>query len=128
VSDNFRFMGEQEDPEMDTIINRGGTRIYDATEPPNRIPFTQFLRPDGRRMDVSVERPPEVYALAMGLVANGYRFEIEELRDGTVSMDCSRPEDDGPVAMELCRNGPEVPDAVDRLVRAAARAKTEETK
>lgn len=29
----FRFMGEQEDPEMDTIEARGGTRIYDGTEP-----------------------------------------------------------------------------------------------
>lgn len=24
----FLFMGEQEDPEMDTIISRGGVRIY----------------------------------------------------------------------------------------------------
>lgn len=27
----FRFMGEQEDPEMDAIEARGGTRVYDGT-------------------------------------------------------------------------------------------------
>jgi hypothetical protein len=92
---------------------------------PRDIVFTQFLRPDGRRETVWIERTAEVAALAKAIVEAGGRFEIEELMDHTVSMAVEKG-DDGPVAMELCKNGPDVLDAVDRLVReAAARLKVQ---
>jgi hypothetical protein len=88
------------------------------------IYFIQYLRPDGRREPASIERPPEIEALANAVRIAGGRFEIEVLRTGAVSMEvvADNPEDpDEPlsVAHELCGNGPEVPPAVDRLVRQA---------
>lgn len=85
------------------------------------IAFTQYLRPDGRRQPVSIDAAPEVEALAARLVEAGYVFEVEVLRTGQVSMDCSRPGDDMPVAMEVVENGPNVPNAVARLVHEASR-------
>ena len=85
------------------------------------IAFTQYLRPFGRRQSVSIDVPAEVEALASRLIAAGYVFEVEVLRTGHVSMDCSRPGDDEPVAHEVVENGQNVPNAVARLVHDAAR-------
>ena len=83
------------------------------------IPFTQFLRPDGRRRDVTIDMPEEIEAKAHELIEAGYRFEIEELTTGHVHMDCSRPDDDEPVALKVCANGPPVITAVTELVNDA---------
>mgnify|MGYP001568084994 FL=1 len=93
------------------------------------IEFTQFLRPNGRRRQVRVQRPEKVTKSATAVVAAGGRFESEELMDGTVSMTVEHPDwerkDRGPVAIELCPNGPSVPETVDKLVMAALSALTE---
>ena len=88
--------------------------------PPTAIPFTQFLRPNGRRADVWVTRPPEVVAQARATIARGYRFECEELMTGHVSLTIADPILEDDVAYEIVPNGPEVPDAVDRLVAKGA--------
>lgn len=88
----------------------------------NRIPFTQYLRPDGRKRDTSIERPDEVFTKAKAVIKAGGRFEIEELQDGTVSMTVEHPdaEEEGQsVSHLLCPNGPAVPATVDRLVEDA---------
>lgn len=88
------------------------------------IPFTQFLRPNGRKRVETIERPAEIEAIAEQLQQAGVVFEIEELQNGVVSMEAVRPTggDDDPevLASELCRNGPEVPRMVDKLVKEAA--------
>lgn len=82
------------------------------------IPFTQYLRPNGRKALTFIERPAEIEAMAQEIRAKGYRFESEELREGTVSFTVASPhEDEGDIAIELVPNGPGVPDAVDKLVR-----------
>jgi hypothetical protein len=89
------------------------------------IPFTQYLRPDGRQKGVNIARPPEVEALASSLIAKHCVFEVEELTTGEASLtcECVDPEDGDSVtlAIEVVPNGPEVPAAVDRLVQAAAK-------
>ncbi len=93
------------------------------TPGPNDVPFTQYLRPHGRPVDVWIERDPHVAALAKRLVEAGYRFDIEELSDRTVSMTVEKRdmrEDDAPIAIELCPNGPDVPGMVDKLITTAA--------
>lgn len=97
-----------------------------GTMGPNDVPFTQYLRPNGRKRLIWVERSPEIAAEARRVRNAGYHFDIEELRDGTVSMtvEPNSPNadgDDAPIAMELCPNGPAVPSTVDRLVAAAVR-------
>lgn len=87
---------------------------------PNEIPFTQYLLPDGRKTSVFIEREPSVVARAMELVERGYRFECEVLGDySTVSLSVVDPDDEGDIAIEVVKNGPAVPPAVDRLVAKA---------
>lgn len=85
------------------------------------IPFTQYLRPNGRRTEVSIRRPPEIEEMAYAFIKKGGRFECEELTSGDASLTAvfglDGEEDD--VAIEVVPNGPAVPDAVDRLVRKA---------
>lgn len=90
---------------------------------PNDVLFTQYLRPHGRPVATWIERPPDVAATAQRVREAGYHFDIEELRDGTVSMTVEADrsgDDDQPIAIELVPNGPAVVPAVDRLIAAAA--------
>jgi len=82
------------------------------------IPFTQYLRPDGRTRPVTVDRPADIEALAKKVIDKGWTFCIEELRTGEVSMTVSDGEVD--VAVRLCDNGPSVPAMIDELVKEAA--------
>lgn len=87
------------------------------------IAFTQYVLPHGERRALTFEASADVEALAGELVAAGYRFECEILRNGMVNVDCCGPALDGGgdqcLAMELCMNGPAVVGAVDRMVRSA---------
>lgn len=89
------------------------------------IPFTQYLMPDGRTQVVTVDRPPEIEQLARRLILLGLRFEMEMLSDyRTVSLTlCDPTGDEGEpkdVDIELCKNGPGIPDAIDRLITRSA--------
>jgi len=101
--------------------------VSDELEPEEEgIFFTQFLRPDGRRADIHIVRPPEILAVARKLETAGVQFEAEVLRDDvTVSFTASLPNPESEVlylATELVPNGPKVLEAVDKLVmRAFAR-------
>jgi len=81
------------------------------------IPFTQYKRPTGRAVPVTIDRPAEIEALAMKVFEAGGRFECEVLRTGEVSFEAVRQ--DGLLASEIAENGPGVEAAVDRLVLAA---------
>jgi DNA-binding IclR family transcriptional regulator len=87
------------------------------------IPFTQYLRPDGRKTPVSINRPDAIEAMAQEIQAKGYSFECEELSNGICSFTVASPheEDNGDIAIKLVRNGPGVPMAVDELVKEAYR-------
>lgn len=82
------------------------------------IPFTQYLRPDGRRKEISISRPPAIATKAQAIIAAGYRFECEVLNvpPGFQNISLTITGDKGDVAIELCRNGPEVGPAVDKLI------------
>jgi hypothetical protein len=88
------------------------------------IPFTQFLRPNGRRKEDGIERPAEIEEMAQQIIAKGYRFEAEVLMTGHVHLDCcgpnpSDPNEDIQVTSVVSKNGPEILDKVDELVRTA---------
>jgi uncharacterized protein with GYD domain len=85
------------------------------------IPFTQYMMPDGRRVPVSIERPKDVEAIAQRFIDAGGRFECEMLSTGEISLTavCEIDGEEQDACIELCGNGPAVPEAVDRLVRAA---------
>ena len=79
------------------------------------IPFTQFMRPDGRPVDVSIDRPEEIARKAKAIIDAGYRFECEVLTDGSISLTITDDEMDHDI--ELVPNGTDVPLAVDRLIQ-----------
>jgi hypothetical protein len=79
------------------------------------IKFTQYLMPNGRREQVTIERPIEIEEKANKIIEEGYKFEIEMLMTGMISMTV----EDGvnePIAHRICPNGPMVPSFVDQLV------------
>lgn len=82
------------------------------------IRITQYLLPDGRKRSVLIDRPKEIVEKARTLVRQGYHFECEMLNDyETVSLTIVDDSSDrGDVAIELAKNGPDVPVAVDRLI------------
>lgn len=86
------------------------------------IPFTQYMRPDGRSLerlfgrtkDVTIDRPDHVADKAQQIIAAGYRFECEILSTGEVSLTIT--DDEADHAIEVVPNGPGMGEAVDRLV------------
>jgi len=83
------------------------------------IVFTQYLRPDGRTRQVTVERPLGIVVAADRITRLGFVFEIEMLDAETVSMSVGNGEED--LCGLVCSNGIEVPKQVDKLVRLAAK-------
>lgn len=79
------------------------------------IPFTQYMRPDGRAVPVMIARPVDIAEKARSIIARGLCFECEHLTTGDVSLTITDP-DEGDVDIEVVPNGPDVPAAVDRLV------------
>jgi hypothetical protein len=83
------------------------------------ILFTQYLRPDGRKRGVEIDMLQEVEDLAERFIAAGGRYECEELTPGHASLTAVYEVDgeDQDIAIEVCSNGPEVPERVEKLVR-----------
>jgi len=83
------------------------------------VPFTQFLRPDGRQRQVEIDLSPEGEALAEQFIMAGGWYECEELTTGHASFTAcffveGEPQD---VVINVCVNGPDVPDTVEGLVK-----------
>lgn len=76
--------------------------------------FTQYLRPNGRRVPVEIDVPNELYEVAQRFILLGGVFECEQLRTGHVSLTAVMDGDDR--AIEVVNNNAEVPPAVHRLV------------
>jgi hypothetical protein len=88
------------------------------------IKFTQYLRPNGEKRDVTIERPDVVSDIAKRIIAAGYVLECEVLSDEqTCSFTIGDPREEIDVAIELCPNGPKVPVAVDKLITEFAKSR-----
>lgn len=83
------------------------------------ISFTQYLLPDGRTKQVSVNRPADIAAMARELQLRGLKFDVEILTTGAVSMTVEDEATEETLAHEVVANGPGMGEAVDRLVRTA---------
>jgi len=80
------------------------------------VPFTQYVRPNGRTRPIEIDVPDEVGEKALKVIERGGKFEAECI-DGDISLTCHYEDED--IAIELCRNGPEVPKAVETLIENA---------
>jgi len=88
------------------------------------VPFTQYLRPDGRKRAVTTDCAPEVEALAEEFMAAGGKYECEELTTGHVSLTAVYDFED--IAIEVCPNGSDVPPCVEKLIRRSVKWLKEE--
>jgi len=87
------------------------------------IHFTQYLLPNGRKRDIKLVRDGATETLAHQLIDSGLFFEAEMLQTGEISLTANAVDDKREqieIAHEIIPNGPEVPLAVDRLVKNAA--------
>lgn len=81
------------------------------------IQFTQYLFPDGRKKPVWIKRPKEVADKADRIAKAGYLLECEMLPETSmVSLTIHNSDTGEDEAIELAKNGPKVPEAVDRLI------------
>lgn len=84
------------------------------------IPFTQYLRPDGRKRDIAIDRTDDIEGMAETFIQSGGRYEAEELRNGMVSLTAVHRlrgwDDTRDVCLELCMNDATIPAHVDKLV------------
>lgn len=84
------------------------------------IKFTQFLRPDGRKVPVTIDRPEPIEKRAQEIIDAGYRFEIEELTTGQVHMTITGFDpsfgEEADLAHRICVNGPPVPTNIDEMI------------
>ena len=88
------------------------------------VPFTQYLRPNGRRVQATIQVAGEVAEAARAVVARGWRFEVEVLTTREVSLTVVDFED-MTLAIDIVPNGPGVIDAVGRIAMAAAKLAVE---
>ena len=81
-----------------------------------KIEFTQYLLPDGRKKIIHILRPDHIAAYAQHIEADGHRFECEILRTGEVSLTIHHIDDEEDRDIEVVPNGPEIPKAIDRMI------------
>ncbi len=90
-----------------------------------RIDLIQYIRPSGRPSSVHTEVSDDLKGAYEEIQRAGWRLEAEVLLTGEVALSVHNPEG-GPdaqgedVAVELCPNGPEVQNALRRLIKRAA--------
>ncbi len=87
-----------------------------------KIPFTQFLMPNGDRRQVFFDCDPAQDSKVMRLIEAYVSFECEVLSTGEVSLTVEFEMPDGEnetLAHEICPNGPEVEKAVEKLINNA---------
>lgn len=81
------------------------------------IKFKQFLFPDGREVEVTIDRPEPVADRASVLQDNGFSLEIEN-KDGQIWMSCINREREEFIDL-VCDNGPDVPMKIDEMINEA---------
>ena len=81
------------------------------------VEFTQYLRPDGRQKSVTMHVADDLCSQYEAIKEVGARLECEVLMTEEVSLTIFDPSSEDDFDMELEQNGPDVPAAVDRLIR-----------
>lgn len=90
------------------------------------IPFTQYLRPHGRKININIDIDFTTGEMAKKLISAGAIFEIEVLSTGLASLECINTnvdEDDLMFCLsgQLVPNEQDVKEAVVKLVQDAHR-------
>lgn len=78
--------------------------------------LTQYLRPDGRQVEVETELPMAVLGAYKHMTNYGCRLECEVLTTGEVSVTVTHP-DVGDIDISVTENGPEVHEGIVRMLQ-----------
>ncbi len=81
------------------------------------VQFTQYLRPDGRTKLITLSVADDLFANVEAIKNIGARLECEVLMNGIVSLTICDPDEGDDFDIRLTANGPDVPKAVDDLIR-----------
>jgi len=73
---------------------------------------TQFLLPNGRRRNTTVQLPAKWEEAYKSMQKSGYQFEAEILTTGEVSLTIATLTEGADVDIEIVPNGPDVCDAL----------------
>jgi len=80
------------------------------------IPVIQYLLPHGEKKETQIERPYNILKMAEEILETGEgNFAIEMLTTGEVSFTFETEEED--LAIRVCKNGPELMEVVDSLIK-----------
>lgn len=85
------------------------------------IPFTQYVRPNGRQEQVTIDLPDDCFTKYEELRAAGLRLTAEVLSTGHASF-CIEDRELGDFAITLCPNGEKVPETIATMIRSFDRA------
>lgn len=83
------------------------------------VPFTQYMRPHGHKMQVYIDLPEEIEAMAKEINNAGFRFEVEMLTTGDVSATIS--DNNGDYEFNIGPNDARVPERMSDLIRSGYR-------
>lgn len=80
------------------------------------ITFTQYLRPNGKKLMVVIDMDKDTEDKAIKLIQHGCHFEIEVLNTGLVAMYSYKRDDEDCISIKLCENGPSIVEGVKELI------------
>jgi len=80
------------------------------------VQFTQYLRPNGRKVTQYIDLKPEIEKMAQTIIDCGYRFESEILSDEITCSFTITNDEEGDVYIVLVHNGPEVPQKISEMI------------
>ena len=89
--------------ELDYLLEK-----FEKEQTENMIEFTQYILPNGRKKQLFIHATKEYVEKSKAIIEDGNRFEIEVLRNGTVSgtvsMTIFNMELEEDINIELCFN------------------------
>jgi hypothetical protein len=80
------------------------------------VQFTQYIRPDGRTKPITIDVPRDIADKAERLAEWDVHFTAEILRTEEISLTAEDATINETLDIEVVLNGPEVIDAVNRLI------------
>ena len=81
------------------------------------VEFIQFMRPNGRKTMISIDVADDLTDHVRMIHAAHLHLTAEVLQTQEISL-CIEDSERGDFACQVCSNGPEVPLAVDKLIRS----------
>lgn len=80
------------------------------------VKFTQYLMPDGRTREQTIDLPQAVYDKACLIYQAGFHLACEILSTGMISLTIEDRAHEFDVACVVCHNGPDVPITVQKMI------------